>query len=143
MENSGKKNDAEKPRMDLISPVAIEELAKVLTFGAKKYAAHNWRNGIVYSRLIAAMMRHVNAYNAGETNDPETGLSHMAHAMCEAMFLLEFEKTRTDLDDRFVIKKAQVNKIVIARNAEEYARMQADSMRNIASIPLTEEEKLK
>ena len=98
---SGIKNDTEKPKMDLISSKALVELAKVLTFGAKKYSSNNWRGGIAYSRIIAAILRHVVAYNDGETNDPETGLSHMAHAFCEVMFLLEFEQTRPEFDDRY------------------------------------------
>lgn len=97
----GKKFDADKPRIELVSPLALTELAKVLTFGAKKYDANNWRKGIAWSRLIGATLRHVNAYNMGQTHDEETGLSHMAHAMCETMFLLEFEKTHPELDDRY------------------------------------------
>jgi hypothetical protein len=97
----GAKHDSGKPQMDLLSSIAIIELSKVLTFGATKYASHNWRKGIVYSRILAATLRHIFAYMAGETLDPETGLSHIAHALCELMFLLEFEKTRPDLDDRY------------------------------------------
>ena len=99
----GKKFDQDKPRIELVSPIALVELSKVLTFGAKKYDANNWRKGIAWSRLIGATMRHVNSYNSGETYDKETGLSHAAHAMCELMFLLEFEKTHPELDDRFKI----------------------------------------
>lgn len=100
MSNIGLKFDNEKPRLDLISPIAVEELAKVLTFGAKKYAAWNWSKGIAYSRILAAMLRHLMAYLRGESKDPETGLSHIAHLMCGCMFLLHFERYRPDLDDR-------------------------------------------
>ena len=97
----GKKNDSEKVRLELISPRATFELGKVLTFGARKYAAHNWRKGIAWSRIIGAIKRHVESFNAGEDNDPETGLSHIAHAMCECMFLLEYLQTHPELDDRY------------------------------------------
>ena len=96
--------------MDLISSKAMVELAKVLTFGAKKYASHNWRQGLEWSRVIAAIMRHTTAYNDGETLDPETGLSHMAHVLCEAMFLLEFEQTHPELDDRYKVQGAKEGK---------------------------------
>lgn len=96
----GMKFDSEKPRMDLLDHYAVEQLAMVLTFGAKKYAAHNWRNGISKSRLIAAALRHLFAYLGGEDNDPESGLSHVAHAMCCCMFLLGLDG-RADLDDRW------------------------------------------
>lgn len=96
----GLKYDGDKPRMDLLDPHAIEQLAKVLTFGATKYAAHNWRQGLHKSRLIAAGLRHLFAYLRGEDTDPETGLSHAAHAMCCCMFLLGLEH-RPELDDRW------------------------------------------
>lgn len=96
----GIKYDTGKARMDLLDPYAIEQLAHVLGFGATKYAAHNWRKGISKSRLIAACLRHVFAYLGGQDTDPETGLSHMAHAMCCCMFLIGLEY-RTDLDDRY------------------------------------------
>jgi hypothetical protein len=46
-------------------------------------------------------MRHLHAFNDGEDKDPESGLSHLAHLGCCVMFLLEFEKTHKELDDRF------------------------------------------
>lgn len=101
---SGKKFDGEKVDMDLLSPYALEKIAAVMTYGKQKYGANNWRGGIVYSRLLAAVMRHINSYRKGETFDPETGLSHLSHASCGLMMLLEFEETRPDLDDRYMIK---------------------------------------
>jgi hypothetical protein len=97
----GMKFDKEKPRMDLLDPWALEGLAQVLTFGATKYAAHNWRNGIEYSRLLAAMARHFSAIQRGEDIDPESGLPHVDHLGCCWMFLSNFTKTRPDLDDRW------------------------------------------
>lgn len=94
------KHDADKPRMDLLDPAALEEVAKVLGFGAQKYAAHNWRKGIAYSRLLAAALRHIFAMLRGEDRDPESGLFHSAHAMCCLMFLINMQLTRPDLDDR-------------------------------------------
>lgn len=99
--SEGRKDDSEKVRMDLLDPYAMEQLAAVLTFGAKKYEAHNWRKGIVYSRLIAACLRHVLAFLGGQDRDEETGLPHMAHAMCCCMFILGLSRSGLkDLDDR-------------------------------------------
>lgn len=95
------KFDQDKPRFDLLDPHAIIQLSKVLTFGARKYEAHNWRKGLSKCRLIAALLRHTFAYLKGEDTDPETGLSHIAHAMCCCMFILGLEH-RTDLDDRYM-----------------------------------------
>ena len=96
----GVKFDGDKPRMDLLDAGAIEQLAQVLTFGAQKYAAWNWKKGISKSRLLAAAFRHLFAYLRGEDKDRESGLSHVAHAMCCCMFLLGLEH-RADLDDRW------------------------------------------
>lgn len=97
----GIKHDQEKPDMSLLSSIALEQIAEVLTFGKKKYAAHNWRKGISYSRLLGALLRHTFSYLKGEDKDPESGLSHLAHAGCCVMFLLELSVTRKDLDDRY------------------------------------------
>lgn len=97
----GVKFDQDKPRMDLLDTGFLEDVASVLGFGAKKYAAHNWRNGISYSRLIGAAMRHLGAINRGEDLDPESGLPHTAHLGCCIMFLNWMMKERTDLDDRW------------------------------------------
>jgi hypothetical protein len=95
----GVKYDQGKEPMDLLDPYAMSQLSKVLGFGAQKYAAHNWRKGITKTRLISACLRHTFAYLGGEDTDSETGLSHMAHAMCCCMFLIGLEH-RQDLDDR-------------------------------------------
>lgn len=99
--DKGTKFDAGKPSVDLIDRGALVELAKVLDFGAKKYSAHNWRSGIKWSRIVASLLRHTLAFNDGEDNDPETGLSHIAHAMCNCMFLLNYIKEHPELDDRY------------------------------------------
>jgi Domain of unknown function (DUF5664) len=99
---SGTKHDAGKVPLELLDRKALDELARVLDFGQRKYAADNWRAGLSYRRLIGATLRHVTAIMDGEDNDPETGLKHAAHAMCELMFLLNFQlSSRTDLDDRY------------------------------------------
>lgn len=98
---SAVKHDQDKLPMNLLSREALEQTAAVLKFGAQKYAEHNWRKGFLWSRPLAAAMRHLHAFNDGEDVDPESGLSHLAHAMCCVMFLLEFEKTHKELDDRY------------------------------------------
>lgn len=102
---TGIKHDKDKPRMELLDTVALESMAEVLTFGAQKYASHNWRGGIQYSRLIAAALRHILAYNNGEDLDVESSLSHIDHAACCLMFLSNMSHTRPDLDDRYTNAK--------------------------------------
>lgn len=99
----GTKFDQDKLPLNLLSTEALNQVAAVLKFGAIKYAEHNWRGGFKWSRPLAAAMRHITAFNDGEDKDPESGLSHLAHAACCIMFLLEFEKTHKELDDRFKV----------------------------------------
>tara|TARA_B100000424_G_scaffold217482_1_gene175659 strand:+ start:34 stop:468 length:435 start_codon:yes stop_codon:yes gene_type:complete len=89
---TGIKYDSEKPKMNLLPPKAIVEVAKVLTFGAEKYDAENWRKlDDLQNRYTAGALRHIFAHMDGEKLDPETGLSHMAHALCCLLFKLEIE----------------------------------------------------
>lgn len=100
------KADSGKTDWSLMPFEAIEEINKVLDFGAKKYAAHNWKkgSGFTYTRLLGSLLRHIFAYMRGEDKDPESGLSHMAHAGCNVVFLLYYEKYKAKYnnDDRVV-----------------------------------------
>lgn len=99
--SGGIKHDQGKVPLELLSTKALREMAKVMDFGRQKYNAHNWRKGIEWSRVIGAALRHLTSFNDGEDRDPETGISHLAHAACCLMFLLEYETEHQELDDRF------------------------------------------
>ena len=88
----GLKYDGEKPMMHLLPPKAINEVAKVLTFGAQKYDEENWRKlDNLQSRYTSGALRHIFAHIDSETLDTESGLSHLAHAICCLLFKLEIE----------------------------------------------------
>jgi hypothetical protein len=88
----GMKFDKEKLRYDLLPPHALEETVKVLTFGAAKYKPNNWRYvDDAMDRYFAAAERHVWAWMKGEKNDPESGIHHLAHAICNLYFLYEHD----------------------------------------------------
>lgn len=87
--------------MDLIPPLALNEVAKVFAFGANKYGDHNWRGGLNWSRLAGASLRHITAWISGETLDPESGCSHLAHAACNILMLLESGRLDLGKDDRW------------------------------------------
>lgn len=96
----GQKFDTDKARYDLIPPEIEEAIAKVLTFGAGKYGERNWELGMRWGRPYAALRRHMAAWWSGENNDPETGMSHLAHAACCIAFLVAFEARGVGTDDR-------------------------------------------
>ena len=99
----GTKYDAGKARFDLVSPEWEEGLARVMQFGAEKYASRNWEQGIDVSRLYAATRRHINAYIRGEDIDPESGLHHLMHAQFGLMTMWAMPTIHPERDDRAAI----------------------------------------
>ena len=88
----GTKYDQEKRDWTLIPWDALEEVVKVLEFGAEKYSRDNWHHVMPRERYDQASMRHRIAYQNGEKLDPESGLSHLAHEMCCCLFKLWYDK---------------------------------------------------
>lgn len=94
-EATGRKDDQDKDRWDLLPWGPVRWVVKVLTVGAKKYADDNWQ--LVPNarrRYFAAALRHLTAWYEGEPNDPEDGLPHLAHAICCILFLMGHPETR-------------------------------------------------
>jgi hypothetical protein len=101
-EGKASKFDSGKVRMDLLPMRPLKDIAQILTIGAEKYGAENWRTGepIAHSRHFAGIQRHLMAYWSGEDYDPETGKSHLAHAACGLLFYMELAKSHPEKDDR-------------------------------------------
>lgn len=97
---SGTKYDGGKPRPELLPSAALLEVSKVMEFGARKYSDENWRNGFKWKRLYGAALRHILAHKDGENKDIESGITHLAHAACCILFLLEHELKGLGEDDR-------------------------------------------
>lgn len=88
----GRKFDGGKPRYGLLPPLAMKATAEVLTFGAEKYEPDNWKYvPESKTRYFDALERHIWAWKMGEIQDPESGLHHLAHALCCLMFLYEHD----------------------------------------------------
>ena len=84
----GIKFDNGKRRWSLLPWRELGAVIDVLTTGAKKYSDNNWKyveDG--KNRYYDALMRHLTAWWDGEKNDPEDGLHHLAHAICNILFL--------------------------------------------------------
>lgn len=84
---NGLKYDGDKPMLDLIPPEAIMAIGRVMTYGAQKYGPNNWQ-GVEPRRYVAALLRHLMAYQAREVNDPESGMPHLWHVATNAAFLV-------------------------------------------------------
>lgn len=86
------KTDAGKPQLTLVPQKAIIAIARVREFGVKKYGdPDNWKK-VEIRRYQNALYRHWLAYLENRNQkDPESGLSHLAHLLCNAAFLYELE----------------------------------------------------
>lgn len=96
----GLRFNEDKLRYDLVHPLAHRDMVDILTFGAKKYFDRNWEKGLSWTSVIASLKRHVEAIDAGEDFDPETGKLHIAHAACNVHFLNAFYYIFPQGDDR-------------------------------------------
>lgn len=103
--SKGKKYDDLKPDLSLIPTDALWGMAEALTYGAKKYSKHNFREGINYSRLVAACMRHLTVWNEGKEFDDESKLNHIDHAMASLAMLKYMMVNKKEFDDRFICDK--------------------------------------
>lgn len=88
---SGIKYDDGKLNYSLVPVSSIEELAKVFTYGANKYKAYGWKD-VEVNRYESALFRHIQAWRSGEELDPESGLSHLSHALTNIAILIELTK---------------------------------------------------
>jgi hypothetical protein len=91
-------NDGKVP-LELIPLIGLESAAAVFGYGAKKYAAWNWAKGMPWSAVTGCMMRHLSAIQRGEDIDPESGLPHIGHLMCNALMLATFRETYPEGND--------------------------------------------
>lgn len=96
---TGARFNSGKPPMELIPIIGLESAALVFGYGAEKYAAWNWAKGMPWSAVVGCMMRHLAAIQRGEDLDPESGLPHVGHLMCNALMLATFRETFPEGND--------------------------------------------
>ncbi len=98
MSEAGVKHDDDKPRWVLMPWKQLEDVVRVLEYGASKYpSADNWKRvPDARNRYYNAAIRHLTAHWSGERYDTESGLPHLAHAAANVLFLMWFSDERGD-----------------------------------------------
>ena len=90
----GKKNDAGKVLTSVLHigcPNALLAAAQIMTLGVHKYGLFNWKH-VEIARYWDAFYRHLSAYHLDNTSvDPDSGRSHLDHALTNLMFIIELE----------------------------------------------------
>ena len=100
-ENPKDRIGTRKPPLHLVPPAAEIAESMVMALGAKKYGAANWRSTKVRASIyIAAARRHLLQWFDGQDDDPESGISHLAHARASLGILLDAIATESVIDDR-------------------------------------------
>jgi len=111
---SGIKNDSGKRQwwyMDSFWP-DLEEIVDVLEYGDSKYPAEdgsNWKRlDYPQRRFNDALLRHMKEHRVGNKIDPETGKSHLAHLITNALFLMYFDRqSKEDAFDTKTLEKIE------------------------------------
>ena len=93
-----------KPKWSLVPQSSLIPMVRVLEFGANKYGEHNWVKGLSIRETCESLKRHLDAFMEGEDIDSDSGLSHIGHIQCNALFLSWMMENRKDLDDRINFK---------------------------------------
>ena len=130
--NEGRKDDGGKDRIELVPPELIFAVARVLTFGAQKYADRNWEKGMSWGRVFGALMRHMWAWWGGKAPtsenfvmgnlDGETRFSHLWHAGCCLSFLIAYEERKAGTDDRFQKEEKKLEPIKDDKSVSSHTR---------------------
>jgi hypothetical protein len=91
-----------KPQWTLMDAKSIEPMIQVLMYGAKKYDRDNWKKACPKRLdLMDSLQRHAMKIIDGESVDPESGLPHIGHLMCNAMFYSYWEQKTNGLFENF------------------------------------------
>lgn len=109
---SGARYNDGKPAYELVPLWALASCARVFNYGRRKYAEWNWAKGSAWSVPLGSILRHLSALQRGELVDPESGLPHTGHILCNALMLDHYTQYYPELNDlidgeKYVSKASQ------------------------------------
>jgi hypothetical protein len=96
----GLKYDADKPDLSLIPKEAMEHCARAFMYGAKLYGRDNYRKGMEWQKLSAAILRHITAWKDGEDSAEDSKVSHIGHALAGLSMLAYYIDNNKGVDNR-------------------------------------------
>lgn len=124
--SNAKKFDSEKADLSLCPLPALELMARAFQYGEKKYGRMNYlEGGMASSRLVAAAMRHILAWETGEDNDAESGVSHLGHALACITMLAHQIAEGTAVDNRRKKVPAPAEAVFSQKQMDEYLKLLA------------------
>lgn len=118
-----------KTPMSVVPANVLMRLGAALAHGAAKYGRHNWRvAGVNLSTYYDAAFRHLASWWEGENNDPESGESHLAHAIATLVVALDAIEQGKANDDRPPASKQPPVRVSPKQFAEEFAKQMAKEL---------------
>lgn len=92
------KADKGKPKLSLVPPQIIRDIARIREYGTNKYGdPDNWKK-VEVERYIDAAYRHFIAFAEDPTSiDEESGLPHLWHCECNMAFISEMLKNELEV----------------------------------------------
>ncbi len=96
----GERKNEGKLKWSLVPQSALEPMVRVLEFGSIKYSPDNWMKGLSVSEMCESLKRHLDAFMEGEDMDPESGLLHIGHLQCNALYIAWMIQNKPEMDDR-------------------------------------------
>ncbi len=100
---------SDKSGVDQIPVDVLMEWGQVYTFGASKYGRDNWKLGTDYHEFYASALRHLFAFWGGEDIDPESGLSHLVHALWNIAAIRHYQNKGLGTDDRTPVEREPIS----------------------------------
>lgn len=130
-----------KVPLNLIPATAKAHTAMAFRDGAIKYGPYNWRQYPVKTSVyLAAVERHIDAYQNGETHAPDSGVHHLGHAVACLAILLDAEEAGNLIDDRPVPldMSALFERLRVKDGPKPHEvalQEPGESLRNIVAVP--------
>lgn len=93
----------------VISPYALDRIAKWYEAGARKYSDRNWEKGTSYSRCLDSAIRHMNKYRMGMRDE-----DHLAALVWNLFAYIHYEELgMTQFDDVPKYEKKEIETITL------------------------------
>lgn len=92
--DQGGKQSYQPGAFELLPPIALTEVAKVLEHGAYKYEDWNW-TAIPSHMHLRSAMGHVFSFIAGDTTEGNDRYNHLTHAATRLLFAVEMYARET------------------------------------------------
>lgn len=108
------RKNAGKAPLSYIPFEGVEDAAKVFEFGATKYSVTNWCTPPYFTKdkVLESLGRHWIGLMSGQEIDPESGLPHHAHLLCNGLMYAYYERYNLWDQSGVIQQRAEVHPLL-------------------------------